>query len=309
MSEGDVGGAVEATSEVSEGAVSESVGVPEGGDGVEVVGEAAPENGERMFTVKVDGQELQVSEADLIRDYQLAQASYKKMEEAAGLRKQSDEVRRNHQLVAEIMRNGTSAQKSQVLASYMGGEENLRRWLNDEVNSMIEFQQLSPEAQKLRKTEQELASYKERARRQQEYEQQQKLSHEQAQAEQYFLQQFTGALKDVGLPSNPATISRMASIASYYADKGQQVDSAKIAELVKKEVMADLNTMLDTDDQEKLLSIVGEKRVKGLSNHLASKINPTPPKTAPRVVGGRPKKQKQISSRDWFRQRELARRK
>jgi len=309
MSEGDVGGAVEATSEVSEGVVSESAGVPEGGDGVEVVGEVAPEGGERMFTVKVDGQELQVSEADLIRDYQLAQASYKKMEEAAGLRKSSDEVRRNHQLVAEIMRNGTSAQKSQVLASYMGGEANLQRWLHDEVNSMVEFQQLSPEAQKLRKTEQELSTYKERARRQQEQQQQQQLHQEQTQAEQYFLQQFTGALKDVGLPSNPATISRMASIASYYADKGQQVDSGKIAELVKQEVMADLNTMLDTDDQEKLLSLVGEKRVKGLSNHLASKISPVPPKTAPRATKGLPNKQKQISSRDWFKQRELARRK
>jgi len=73
--------------EAAEPATEQSEHVDQLVEDNEEVEEVAPENGKRRFVVKVDGEEREISEEELVNDYQLKAASYKRMQEAANERK------------------------------------------------------------------------------------------------------------------------------------------------------------------------------------------------------------------------------
>jgi len=67
----------------------EGTEVLEGTEGLDEGNEAAPEV--RKFRVKVDGEEIEVDEATLLRDYQLSKASHARMQQAAAVRQQAED--------------------------------------------------------------------------------------------------------------------------------------------------------------------------------------------------------------------------
>ena len=61
------------------------------GQNIEDVKEIAPEGGERMFKVKINGEDIEVSEEELKAGYQTRKASDEKFREAAMSKKQAEE--------------------------------------------------------------------------------------------------------------------------------------------------------------------------------------------------------------------------
>ena len=69
---------------------TEGAETTETAEGLETQVETTPAPEVRRHKVKVDGEELEVDEATLLKDYQLARASHARMQEAARLRQEAE---------------------------------------------------------------------------------------------------------------------------------------------------------------------------------------------------------------------------
>ena len=161
-------------------------------------------SGPRRHKVKVDGEEREVTDDDLIRDYQLKEASYKRMEEASKLSKQL----KPFLPVVEALRNGDLA----VLKQLGVPKDALRKFSEQELLEYLEEQELSPEEKAKRQAEKERDEYKAQLEKDQQARakvEQEQLAHK---AAQEIETEIVAALKEIEVPlkGNYRLVRRMA---------------------------------------------------------------------------------------------------
>lgn len=96
----------------------------------------------RKLKVKVDGEEVEVDEDEITRDYQKYKASDKRFQEAAALRKQAERERAE---VETLLRRAAEGDLSWI--KQIAPEDKVRSWAEKELLEVIEWEQL-PDAEK-----------------------------------------------------------------------------------------------------------------------------------------------------------------
>lgn len=202
--------------------------------------DAAAEAFLRKFKVKVDGEELEVDEQTLLKDYELKQASHKRMEEAARLRKQAQEE--SSQIKALLAQ---AKEDPSVVLKALGLEP--RQWAESLLTKQLELELLSPEERELR----ELREFKKRQedeRTQIEQERAKKKQQELTlQAEAEIESEVVDALKASGLKPTPRTVARVAEIilASLEAE-GPRIKATDALTRLQREYRADVVDHLES---------------------------------------------------------------
>jgi hypothetical protein len=234
-------------------------------------GETKQEAIARMFKVKVDGNEREVSEEELLRGYTHGAAANEKMRVANEQRQMAEEVLRifktDPKLAFSKLGVDAKAFAEQVLNEHME-------------DSMLTDEQ--KELKKLRAWQADQNAAKEKA------EADQKTAAEEAYREsvsQQLQEVIVNTLATGGLPKNEYTVGRMA----YYMDAAVRAGyDVPIPELmgvilpqVKQEYEADLKALLGSTPEDKLLDFLGDDVTKkAVKAHLAksglSKKAPAP---------------------------------
>lgn len=215
--------------------------------------EQSTSSGPRKHKVKVDGKELEVSDDDLIRDYQLKEASYRRMEEASKLSKEL----KPFLPVIEALKQGDLG----VLKQLGVPKEALRKFSEQELIEYLEEQEMTPEQRRARDAERE----RDKLKAQLEEDQKKQSAREQeamaAKAAQDIEAEIVDALKDADLElkGNYRLVRRMAEDMFAALEAKQPKVSAKTArdrvmksmredfdEYVKRGVSKDIEAFIDS---------------------------------------------------------------
>jgi hypothetical protein len=255
---------------------------------VEIKPDAA--TGERKFKVKVDGQELEVTEQELISGFALNKTATQKMQEAASVRKQAENfielLRKDPMKVLNNPSLGVDVKKF--------AEEYLIQMYQDEMDPV------TAENRKLKAQLEEIEANK----KQKELEEQELRNAEETQHwMNHYVQDIDGAIaSSPTLPrNNKAVYERVLHYMilghqdSYIQRNGRAASAADVLPLVEKEFREMTTSLYKDATPEQLMNILGEDIAKKIRKHDISRLtnNIPEPKSKPKFTSpSKPEKPK-----------------
>lgn len=257
--------------------------------------QAEPKPERKKYKVKVDNEEMEVDEDELIRGYAHNKAASKRMQEAAERRKQSEEfielLRKDPKAVLQHkdLNIDVKALAEQILAEHM------------------EEQLLTEDEKERRELKRKLDEYEQREQQRQQTEQQARFEAATAKQIEEFDNMFTEALNTSGLPKTRQTVARMAhymqlAIANGHAD----VTAADVVENVRADYLNEITALFGEANDEVLMQLIGEQIGERISKAQMNKIKAAQKKVADKpadkVVAGNASNQKRkYMTRDEWR--------
>lgn len=211
----------------------------------------------RMIKMKVDGQEMELPESEIIALAQQGKSANKRFQEAAAAKREAEQV------VNFLKSNPKEAFKKLGI--------DVRKFSEDTLLEFIQQEQMSPEQRKAHENEQELNKYREsekslKAQREaQERETLEKHHHDNY--EKIFIQ----ALTESGLPKTPYTVMRMAQLEAVNVSKKLSLTPSQLAKVVREDYINEQKALYGAADGETLLELLGKDAVKKLSKAQLSK--------------------------------------
>jgi hypothetical protein len=211
----------------------------------------------RKFKVKVDGEELEVPEEDLLRDYQTRKASDKRFQEAAAAKKEAAEMRAQVNSVLELMTKDPRAFAEKAKGLGLNPEEFAMAILQPIVEAEVQqarVKEMTPEQRERYDLEQKLAEYERRELERKQVEE--KTAKERADAERQAnvskLREQIGttileALKTTKLPQSPETAMDLANLLEESMQRGLDVDAKTLAKDLEARRAAELKAVVTPD--------------------------------------------------------------
>jgi hypothetical protein len=198
----------------------------------------------RLFKVKVDGQELEVDEGELLRGYSHNRAASEKMRQASETRALAEQV--------------LSIFKTDPKQAFAKLGVDAKSFAEQVLQEHIEESSLSDEQKELRDLKRFRESIEQKEAREKE---EQTTRAEQAFREQVATELQTniiGALETADLPRNEYTVSRMAYYLESCLQAGFQATPQDVIGHVKAEYDRELKSFLSSVPEDRLLSFVGD---------------------------------------------------
>lgn len=214
----------------------------------------------RTFQVKVDGEEVTVTEEELLRGYQLRKASDKRFSEGHQMRKQSEEF---------IRLLKTDPKK--VLSHPSIGLD-LKNFAEEYLMGQMQEEMMSPEEKKLKEYQEKLRGYEEaeaNAKKEEETKQ------EKAVREKYtadYNNQIITALEQSGLPKTEFTVKRMINYMHSALQKGYELEGKDVVDLVKQDYINDTKALYSNLDADSLMDIIGPDMAKKIREYDLNKV-------------------------------------
>lgn len=252
-----------------------------------VQGETPAETQLRKFRVKVDNEDLEVDEAELIKGYAHNKAASKRMQEAAKRRQEAEHV------LNALASNPREAFK--LLG--MDARKFAEQLINEDLNEAV----LTPDQRNQRDMRRQLEQYQAQERSYKEQAEQQERERQQQEYMETIQTDIIGALDASGLPKTSQTIGRFA----YYMDaalrQGYEVKASDVAEFVKKDYVSDIQALMGGLSEDVIESFLGADISRKIAKSAVKKQAGSTP--VPRGVNAprEPKKEKAvISPREFF---------
>lgn len=248
-----IGDSTEGSSEVE---VTEATEAPE----VEVEAVEIPEEDsepadseqvdETLHKVIINGEEQEVTLDQLIKDYQLAQASHEKFRQAKEYEKDMNMKLMNvNNLLAEAKENPAA-----FIKDFLGVDPTA--WAEDLLIKKLEYESLSPEQRELQRLKHQEQQWKEHQSKQ---EAAQKQAEQEALQKQYAEEvdvQMAEALTEMGYgedsPAPKHIVARVAEEMLAALNRGQQLTAKQAAQRVKQDYNESLKQLVETLDPKDL---------------------------------------------------------
>lgn len=212
----------------------------------------------KRHKVKIDGEELEVDEEELLSGYQRAQASQKRFEQAA---KQMKDIE-------DLLIRGK--QDPATILTALGIDP--LEFIEGFVQRQLEEESLTDEQRELR----DLRSMK--AKQQEEFDKHQKLLQEQEakQRQEQFAQKLdsdiTLAFAEAGIQPNPKLIARVAEQLLADLNSGKELDARSALARTQNDIQAELAHLL-TSSPEQYLSKADKKQIEKLRKYFLKDVS------------------------------------
>jgi len=212
----------------------------------------------RKLKLKVEGQELELPESEVIARAQQSTVAAKRFQEAAQLRKQAEEV------LKFAKENPTEFFKRTGM--------NARQWAEEYLIGELKREQMTPEQKKAAENEEKLKEYAQKEkdeadRKKREEDEKQKNLH----LEKYN-QLFVEALGKSGLPKTPFTVMRMATLQKINLAKKLDLSADQLAKLVREDYINEQKHLFGALEGDQILEFLGQDIVKKLSKAQLAKL-------------------------------------
>lgn len=234
---------------------------------VQTVDEAAPQPTEQpapqRHKVTIEGKETEVDIEELRQGYQMKQASQRRFEEAATLRKQAEQF-----FDAFKKDPWTAAQQLGIdldSAADAYYAEKLRLEMMDPKE-----RELLEKDKKLKEYEEKEASYKKDLEKQE-------IAQLQAQAMQEIDVEIGDVLKQSGMKSSPKVVARIAELMLASLEKGERMPAAKAFERTNADLKDEVTTMLGSLPPDKILAMFPKDTVDAIRKHFVSQVTAEKP--------------------------------
>lgn len=274
-----------------------------GGNGFEVRGlEKAPEPkaepvAPRKIKVKVDGNESEIDEAELVSRYQKSTSAEKKFQEASQKMKQTDAF------MKQLKEDPISVLNNPALGL------DFRRVAESYLEGILQDELMDPKDKKLRDNESELEKYRredkqrrEDASREQEVRRAEEFERLKTKHAEEYTRSFSEALEVEGLPKSPQTVRRMAQYMEQAIKAGVKVSAAEVAALVKDDYLQEQKHLMSGMDAERLAELLGEEGVSKLrARNVANMKSSFGKPVQPSASTSKPQGKKTMNLGDWKR--------
>lgn len=283
-------------SEENIGAPAEATNVdmsPEEADSVQPEENKEPADDQKTapkkYKVKIDDEELEVDEDEVVRGYQHARAANKKFQEAAAERKAAEQAKEEAKRVAEDRWAKLKTDPFKVL-SELGinprelSEEYLLKALEEEMMSPAEKEkaELTKKLQEYEAKEKTAKEQEEAVKKQEEEKtKQEEILQLQKKYEQEYESQFIKALESTKLPKNPTTIRRIAEIVMQFQQQDIDIPVEHAIRIVEQDYNRGISELVKSLEGDSLVQFLGNDVVDKIRKHTLSKVkNPIVPTAA-----------------------------
>lgn len=254
--------------------------------------EIAPENGVRMFKVKVNGQDMEVSEDELISGYQTRKASDEKFREASMSKKQAEEF-------IHLLR--TNPRK--VLSNPDLGID-VRKFAEEFLVEQMEEEMMDPRDRELRDARKQLQEIEDEKKRVKDESEASQAAELREQYSQEYQTSIVDALQSSGLPKSEHTVKRMAYYMHQGLKRGMNLGAKDVVSLVKQDYIDEQKSLYSNLDGDMLLELLGSDVANKIRKHDISKVKgqkkePKYPEKQPEASAPRKKKSKKITKEQW----------
>jgi len=197
----------------------------------------------RKLRLKVDQQEEEIPEAELIELVRAGRNATQINKEALELKSLIENLKVNPRKALSDPRYGIDL--------YKLAEETLLEKIQQDM--------LTPEQKKIHDYEKRFKEIEEKENLEKERKEQQKLTEAESHWMNHYDKMFHEALTTSGLPKTPRTIKRMAEVAAVSVEKGNEIDAKVLASILRDDYMAELKDLLSAADEDSILSLVGDE--------------------------------------------------
>lgn len=222
-------------------------------------GETAQQAAERKFKGKVNGREVEWSEAEVVRRAQLAEAADEKFRKAA-------DIQKNHEAFMEQLARDPFAALEQA-----GLQVDLDTLAEQRLVAKLQKEMMSPEQRELEELRQYRAQQEESRRAaEQEHttrQQQAAFAEMQQRAQQQFDVSITQALQSSNLPKDSSTVRDVAGIMLDALSKGYEIDAQTAVDMVRERYSANLQSLVGSLQGEHLVKFLGDDIIKRMRAH------------------------------------------
>jgi hypothetical protein len=258
---------------------------------VETLSDIAKEAAKK-YKVKVDGQELEVDEQELLRGYTHQKAANKKLQEGLAARKQAE------QFVAMMK----DPEKFYETAKKLGHDPRLLA--EKYLAAQLEDELLDPRDKELKEAKRKLKHIEDMERQQKEAVEKQRNEALKAKYAKDYSDQFVSALEETGLPPTKPMVAEMAKYISRSAQLGFKMTAAEAAQLVKEDIQIAHQRLIGDADGETLIRLLGDQVANKVRKFDVAKLKSpesqlkTPQEQSERTE--RPKNSgKRMSAKEW----------
>lgn len=250
-------------------------------------GETKAETTARLFKVKVDGQEMEVDESELIKGYTHGKAAAKRMEEAALSRKEAEQVLRM------FRENPKEAFK------LLGRDA--RQFAEQVINDELQEAMLSPQERELRDYKRKVEEYESQSRRAKEQYEREQMEADIARQAETIQGEIISTLESAGLPKTERTVSRIVYYMQAALQAGYNVGPKDVIQQVREDYKHDLNSLLGGLPEDALEAFLGADTVRKIAKSTVKAAKA--PASVPKTVNQdrKPREEKKIMSpKDFF---------
>ena len=252
----------------------------------------------RKIKIKVDGNESEIDESELVARYQKSSSAEKKFQEA------SKQMKQTEAFMKQLKEDPISVLNNPALGL------DFRRVAESYLEGILQDELMDPKDKKLRDTESELEKYRredvqrrEAASREQEVRRAEEFERLKTKHAEDFTRSFQEALEVEGLPKSPQTIRRMAQYMEQAIKGGVKVSVAEVAMLVKDDLVQEQKSLFSGMGAEQLAAALGQDAVDRLRQHNVSRLKTGAfgKPVLPSSTQSQPRKAQPQSLSDWKR--------
>lgn len=211
----------------------------------------------KTFKLKVDGADLELSEAEVISLAQQGKSAGKRFQEAAATKREAE------QIVNYLKSNPKEAFKKLGI--------DVRKFSEDTLMEMINQEKMSPAEKKAFENEKRLKEYEKGEKATKDKEHADNMAKLERQHMENYDQVFTAALGTQGLPKTAYTIKRMAELTMVNNRKKLDLSPDQLAKVVREDYIAEQRVLFEHSDGDALLSMLGKEALKKISKAQLSK--------------------------------------
>lgn len=273
--------------------------VPTAGDIGEAKIEKQAADAKKKYKVKLENEEAEVDEDELVRGYQKAKASAKRFEEAARMKKQAEQL-------FQGLKSNTIESLKQAGFSDQQIREMAENYLIEKYKAEEEEATLDPKDKELREAKDRLKKYEEQEKLKAQQEEQDQFVKMKQKYEAEIDAQIVDALEKNNLPKTAYTVKRMAQYLARAVDMDLEVSPQDVVEMVRDDYKTDLDSFLNHYDGEKLLEVLPRSVIEKVNKAQVAKAKakqapaPTSTKTvATPQTTKEPVQRKKMSVSEW----------
>ena len=219
---------------------------------------------ERKMKLKVNGQEREYSESEVLRRAQLAESAQERYKQAAEKERQMEqfiEALRSDP-ISVLSHPELGVDFRQVAEQFLG--EQVRREMMDPVERELADLRAFKEAQENAARESETKTLTERQKAEQARMQQQTI--------EYYDRKITEVLSASQLPKTPHTVKRVAEVLKNAVENGYDLDIETAVDLVNEDYSTDVSAMLGALDGSQLIKTLGPQNIKKIMDHEINRL-------------------------------------
>lgn len=249
--------------------------------------------------LKVDGEEIELTEDEVKKYASMGKAAQKRMQEAAEIRKQHEKLQKDVGVLLDVLQKNPAK-----VLNDLGIDA--RKFAEELINQQLEEEAKTPEQKEKEELLRKLQEAEDKVKRTEDERKKQEQDRLTNEAASKIEKEISDAITSNDMPKHPYFIRKVADLLILATSQKIDVDAKDVIPIAKKQIIEEFRSLTGVMPEELLEEILGNDKVASLRRRYIQKMKKTPPpvKTIGQTGSDAKKEEtaesKQVKARDFF---------